>query len=120
MISILLVSICLSIPSEWPSNSPSVTGTSVEPSFRTLPSARYGPSPLPPSKSMYCSPAADKPATRPLVVPEILVDEFSLTSASTPLGVRNKLVTLPIGTPRRVTSWFLSRPPDAGSSTMAV
>ena len=102
--SSLSVSICLSIESELASSCARVTGTSVRPIAKVPPSSRNGALPLPPSKSMYCSPAADSPATRALLDSDSFTDEFSRICALTPSGTSESCSTLPIGTPRRVTS----------------
>lgn len=68
------------------------------------------------SKSMYCSPAADRPDTRTVLAAGIFTVEEMLATASTPVPLTRSDSIRPTGTPRTDTSWLASSPPESGSA----
>ncbi|PQM45880.1 hypothetical protein C1Y40_03969 [Mycobacterium talmoniae] len=97
-------STCASIPLASASSCASDTGTAVRCSSRTVPSVRAGPPGCWGWKSRYCSPAADSAETRARLSRGTLIRLSISMEATTPVSVNRTESTLPIRTPRSVTS----------------
>ncbi|SHV16584.1 Uncharacterised protein [Mycobacteroides abscessus subsp. abscessus] len=111
------VSNCASRPSESANTCARVIGVVALPSATTLLFPRKGPLFVVGRKSRYCSPAGDKPDTRTSLSTGSFTEPLIAAIATTPPLSRLTDSTRPIGTPRRVTSWLGSNPPDSWSCT---